>query len=541
MSGAGTGGLAFTSLTDDQKALLTTLVTSGSKSYEDMTQEQIEILQNFIDGTPVGGGKSFAELTEDQKFILATLVTSGQKAYIDMTQGQKDILAQWVETDLPTQIKLQEELIGQVGTAGQRVYTALKDNGKTFLDELVAEGGPLYNFVSKHTEAFLGAGGIGDTFNKAVTNMKFVFDNEEGQNGLKQIVVKATDEMTGALVKYELGLQNIEKASGKAFNELSDEEKIEQYKKNIEGMTNKTKELKEAWVGEDGQGGVLAGVRAVVAEIDKLIQSNPQLQKTLEMLKQAHEATQDENKGEKYIDPKKEIEENIKAAKEQIEAVQSGDIGQKDVGKKNKNKKSGNDKVEKGDKITIKSSYAAYAGGEYIDNPKYKEGSKLYIQEVPGHPIKVKANGKNWVAIGTSSEYSQATGVGWIKVKDIEGYDTGGYTGTWNSGDGKLAMLHQKEMVLNQTDTKNILETVTIMRGLSSMLQASMLNRLEGLTSSLNNISIPAIQNNPQTGPVEQTVHIEADFPGVSEAIQIQQALEGLMGRATQYAFKTRE
>ena len=41
------------------------------------------------------------------------------------------------------------------------------------------------------------------------------------------------------------------------------------------------------------------------------------------------------------------------------------------------------------------------------------------------------------------------------KAKSLLGYDTGGYTGNWNSSDGKLALLHKKELVLNKDDTKN--------------------------------------------------------------------------------------
>jgi TP901 family phage tail tape measure protein len=43
-------------------------------------------------------------------------------------------------------------------------------------------------------------------------------------------------------------------------------------------------------------------------------------------------------------------------------------------------------------------------------------------------------------------------------------FDTGGYTGDWGGNDGKLALLHKKELVLNETDTKNLLETIKLMR-----------------------------------------------------------------------------
>lgn len=41
-------------------------------------------------------------------------------------------------------------------------------------------------------------------------------------------------------------------------------------------------------------------------------------------------------------------------------------------------------------------------------------------------------------------------------------FDTGGYTGDWFGNEGKVAMLHKKEMVLNANQTSDILKTVSI-------------------------------------------------------------------------------
>jgi hypothetical protein len=43
-------------------------------------------------------------------------------------------------------------------------------------------------------------------------------------------------------------------------------------------------------------------------------------------------------------------------------------------------------------------------------------------------------------------------------------FDTGGYTGTWNSSQGKLAILHEKELILNKDDTQNMLKMLKITR-----------------------------------------------------------------------------
>lgn len=101
-------------------------------------------------------------------------------------------------------------------------------------------------------------------------------------------------------------------------------------------------------------------------------------------------------------------------------------------------------------------------------------------------------------------------------------YDTGGYTGEWGTTDGKLAFLHQKELVLNATDTENILAAVNSVRNLFT--------GVHGLTSSIT----PA--NAAEVGALEQNVHIEASFPNATDKDEITAAFEDLVNLAAQYA-----
>ena len=57
------------------------------------------------------------------------------------------------------------------------------------------------------------------------------------------------------------------------------------------------------------------------------------------------------------------------------------------------------------------------------------------------------------------------------KTLSAIGFSSGGYTGDWGP-EGKLAILHEKELVLNQDDTKNILSTVSLIRELVNMIDA---------------------------------------------------------------------
>lgn len=118
---------------------------------------------------------------------------------------------------------------------------------------------------------------------------------------------------------------------------------------------------------------------------------------------------------------------------------------------------------------------------------------------------------------------------------NLLGYDTGGYTGTWSDGDenaknGKLAYLHQKELVLNANDTENILKAVDIVRQMTQALKSSAIADVFTNMSS----AFPQAQNDT----VEQNVHITAEFPNANNASEIESALLSLNERAVQYSFK---
>ena len=55
------------------------------------------------------------------------------------------------------------------------------------------------------------------------------------------------------------------------------------------------------------------------------------------------------------------------------------------------------------------------------------------------------------------------------KISGIVSAATGGYTGSWGS-EGRLAFLHQKELVLNAHDTENMLDMISIVRDFSKAI-----------------------------------------------------------------------
>lgn len=120
----------------------------------------------------------------------------------------------------------------------------------------------------------------------------------------------------------------------------------------------------------------------------------------------------------------------------------------------------------------------------------------------------------------------------------LKHYDTGGYTGDWGS-DGRLAVLHQKELVLNQEDTKNMLAAVQSIRELAPSMIAEMRARINGTAAasqSLFGSRYPGMRSafDRKATELVQSVQINADFPGVRDAIEIKEALESLVQTSAQ-------
>lgn len=116
--------------------------------------------------------------------------------------------------------------------------------------------------------------------------------------------------------------------------------------------------------------------------------------------------------------------------------------------------------------------------------------------------------------------------------KNYLAFDTGGYTGNWGP-EGKLAMLHEKELVLNKYDTENFLSATQILREISQSLDNNALAMQLGL---FNLHSITA--NAPADQVLQQEVTIHADFPNVTDHNEIEQAVDNLINAASQYAYR---
>lgn len=102
------------------------------------------------------------------------------------------------------------------------------------------------------------------------------------------------------------------------------------------------------------------------------------------------------------------------------------------------------------DTVTVKKSATHWTrdGGNGTKMSSWVPGSSFQVAKTDGNEVLLKRNN---------------TAIGWIERSDLEGFNTGGYTGEWGK-EGKMAVLHEKELVLNAKDTENMLHMIELVR-----------------------------------------------------------------------------
>ena len=171
--------------------------------------------------------------------------------------------------------------------------------------------------------------------------------------------------------------------------------------------------------------------------------------------------------------------------------------------------------------------FSTIGSKKFISEPAHYDASGATDNKYPPQPT----NGNMYlVDINEGSRYPY--GVAWKKNGArygwVSSFDTGGYTGDWGP-QGKLAMLHEKELVLNKDDTSNLLQTVDFIHKIISMIDS------QAHTSSLFNMSaVAGITTGNEM--LEQTVTIHAEFPNATDHNEIEEAFNNLINTASQYA-----
>jgi len=323
-----------------------------------------------------------------------------------------------------------------------------------------------------------------------------------------------TEDWKVATDDYFAGAAESMKTWAEVCGTVLEESGLDDVSKKVEEINTKSENLKNTLIGEDGESGVVGAMMSEVEAAGKLSEAYIGIQNQIdevikkyeEMMGVINEDYTNENTPEVTPaitpDPEPEPEEPVPEPEPEPEEATVPEL-----------------KV--GSTVTVKKSASRWATGEGIWNP------------VKGNNFKVKKINGEKVLIGDPSgpNYSASGITGWIKKTDLEGFATGGYTGDWEGSYGKLAMLHQKELVLNANDTENFLQAMDILVKIVSAIDLySMNSQLGGALSS------PSLGNMGGGDVLEQQVHIEASFPGVQDRNEIEEAFNTLINRASQYA-----
>lgn len=116
------------------------------------------------------------------------------------------------------------------------------------------------------------------------------------------------------------------------------------------------------------------------------------------------------------------------------------------------------------------------------------------------------------------------------------GFASGGYTGEWGT-DGRLAVLHQKELVLNEDDTSNMLSAVKAIRDIAG-LNESISQTIASSIGQLVMHIVAAGGGNFNTSTSDNTnnvFNITAEFPNADDVQTIRDAILSLPNLASQF------
>ena len=175
-------------------------------------------------------------------------------------------------------------------------------------------------------------------------------------------------------------------------------------------------------------------------------------------------------------------------------------------------------------------------------------GEDYYYDSWGNGPSGNRGAGENKVVevenISPNSPYpiavkSNDSAYGWLKKHQIAKMAKGGYTGDWANTNGKLGILHEKELILNANRTQNLFKAFdsltnpakvvqNLMSGLEIMLRKQQFSFLDG-----------KLKQAEDNGATEKNTIINANFPGVHAAVEIEKALNDLINLSTQQVHST--
>ena len=472
-----------------QSGLLDAQNNAYNLSKEQMKQTQADSLSALADAKSlIDSIWTNANLSLEEKKKRTETIIGSLKEYLTATSEQLGVSEQNIINDF----------LG--------MCEALTDENKTGLQETYEE------IVNGNKDAF---DKIDDRWSTSLTGWL------ENLDKFNQDTTDKFDSLYGEMEEYESEIDNIGDLVGQNFDDMTG---------SIQGTLDKTEELRTSTQGfisdlQKMSGAVADAEKSMAYYRDKITEANNEMsmyqQKVNELGSKLEQAEREK------ADMRAEIQkmQDAEAARQQAANGGNGAGGAGGGG-------GANGQANSAMAWGIAQAIWTYGGksgwgNDPIRSTKLKKAyGDAFAREVQNV---INSNARSGKLVNYDSmKYSSYS---------LIGYDTGGYTGTWgdktfDDKNGKLAVLHQKELILNATDTENILATVSAVRDLVAGLKTQALN---GLSTAF---AIGGVATKETAQDVNQNVHITAEFPNVSSSSEIENALLNLNERAIQYAFK---
>lgn len=413
-----------------------------------------------------------ANLYQSTMSHLFDLYDQNTANYEDMSVEQKEILDQFINTET--------NLTGAAFDNMFDLYNINIEQFKNMTDEqkdiLMSSMIPQWNLgVQQMTDKIAGDGGF-------LPTCKDAFEE----------IDKATED-------YMTGIEELQKQANVNFEDIKNG--IDETITSTEELLKDNNELISSYESE------IEAIKGVLDQLDDLItkykEASDAAKKATEDAKNYWLAEQNKNA---------DVEDNIENIAQEKEESQPEPV------------------VETPKPAPVEPPKPSLSLGSYVS---VKPGTKWYADSWGGGSWGYARAGS--IAYTSSGPYGyNIGGLGWVRKSDIVGYDTGGYTGNWNNNNGRLAMLHQKELVLNANDTSNMLNAITILRDITANLGATLLNKMASISAG----GASSIGQGLAAAGMEQNVVINAEFPNATNSREIEDALNNLVNRASQYITK---
>lgn len=393
------------------------------------------------------------------------------------------------------------ELINGIVEQNEQIRTNLYDSAFLDLANLYEVDVSNFQTMTDEEKEIL----MGDLLPYWTSGVQQMADVFAGEDGFLGVCRNAFEEITEATKDYEDSLDSLEDAANTDFEEIRDgvDETIDQTLELIDDNDELINKYEDQ----------LNAIGQVINQLDTLIA------KYSAAKNEAIAATEAAYKYWQF-----EQQRAAEAAAKNSGSGSGGSNSSNGAGGSGSGGSGGG--AGSGDGNLAVGDIATYTGRYYSDSWGGGNSGSRYAGVARGIVVD-KVNG-NPYGVHIHSADGRYGDLGWIKKSQLSGYDTGGYTGSWGNESGKLALLHQKELVLNENDTSNILNAVKILRDVTDIIGSSVLSRIAAISanSSMNGSGFG--------DTLEQNVHIDASFPSVTDSHEIQDAIDNLLNVATQ-------